>query len=242
MKLANPLYYPLSVLIGSIVLFIGVRLVQLPNQIIIPLSIGISLFFANFFQYREPKYFELDNPELEQEITAVQIAALTLANRANELRLAAKNLLTIAEHERLLATIERSCDRAIELPGKIRTIVWYLYGSNSLVSVGSLQRQLTEIQQKKMRLNSGYLEKQHLSKLAENIKRNIKLAKKGEDTRLSRIFTIYHLIEDYTVILERYDDKLSDANLRNLKEIQELKLLGDELNSLEEIIDLLVRK
>ncbi|WP_414543263.1 hypothetical protein [Nostoc sp. CCY0012] len=242
MKLANPLYYPLSVLIGSIVLFIGVRLVQLPNQIIIPLSIGISLFFANFFQYREPKYFELDNPELEQEITAVQIAALTLANRANELRLEAKNLLTIAEHERLLATIERSCDRAIELPGKIRNIVWYLYGSNSLVSVGSLQRQLTEIQQKKMRLNSGYLEKQHLSKLAENIKRNIKLAKKGEDTRLSRIFTIYHLIEDYTVILERYDDKLSDANLINLEELQELQLLGDELKSLEEIIDLLVRK
>lgn len=240
MKLANPLYYPLAVLIGAIVLFLGVRLVQLPNHIIVPLAIIISCFFAHFFQSREPKYFKLDNPELEQEITSVQIAALTLANRASELRLEAKNVLTLAEHERLLATIDRSCDRAVELPGKLRTIVWYLYGSNSLVSVSSLQRQFTEIQQK-MRLSSG-LAKQHFSQLADNLKGNIKLAKKGEDTRLTRIITISHLIEDYTKILERYDHKLCNSNLKKSEEIKELQLLSDELNRLEEIIDLLVRK
>lgn len=41
MKLTNPLYYPVAVLVGGIALFVGVRFIQLPSVIMLPVAAGI---------------------------------------------------------------------------------------------------------------------------------------------------------------------------------------------------------
>ncbi|YAF97702.1 MAG: hypothetical protein AB3A66_08630 [Nodularia sp. CChRGM 3473] len=237
MKLANPLYYPLAILAGGIVLVFGVRLAQLPSKVMLPVAAGIATAGASFLQYREPQDFELDNSELEQEITAVQIAAFALANQANELRSEAKKLLTDSSQIELLASLQISCDRAVELPEKLRAIVWYLYGSNTLISVSSLKHQLAAVQQQ-YRSSSG-VKKQQLSQLRDFLRHNIKLAKAGKDTRLSRIIRISSLIQDSTAVLYNLQTKLRSFDLSN---IDELQLLSKQLSSLEVSLDVLVRK
>ncbi|MBE9053468.1 hypothetical protein IQ243_24280 [Nostocales cyanobacterium LEGE 11386] len=240
MKLANPLYYPVAVLAGGIVLVVGVRLAQLPSKLILPVAAGIATAGASFLQYREPQDFELDNSELEQEITAVQIAAFSLANQANKLRLEAKKLLTDSSQGELLASLQMNCDRAVELPEKLRTIVWYLYGSNSLISVSSLKQQLVAVQQQ--RRSSSGLKKQQFNQLKDFLRHNIKLAKAGKDTRLARITRISSLIQDSTAVFYNLQTKLRSFDFNNSEQMYELQLLSEQMSSLEVSLDVLVRK
>ncbi|WP_256871636.1 hypothetical protein [Nostoc sp. TCL26-01] len=239
-KLVNPLFYPVAVLAGGISLVVGVRFVQLPSPVMIPLAAGVAVVGAGFLQSREPQYLELDNPELEREINAVKSSALALANQANEMGLEVKKLLTDAFQLELLAGLQMNCDRAVGLPAKIDHLALSLHGKNSLLSVNELQQQLAEVQQK-LRSSSG-VAKQHLNQLADSLKRNIQLAQEGEDTRLARIINISTLLQDSFGIFQQLQTKLRTYDLSDSEKINELQLLSDELNSLEENIDLLVRK
>lgn len=240
MKLANPLYYPFAVLAGGITLILGVRLVQLPSPIMLPVAAGIAVAGASFLKSREPQSFELNSPELEQEITSLKTSALALANKSNELRLEAKKLLNDSFQMELLAAVQISCDRILELPAKIDNLAWRLQGTNSLLSVSELQQQLAEVQQKH-RSSSG-MAKQHLSQLIESLKRNIQLAQEGQDTRLAQIVSISTQIQDSAGVLQRLQNKLNSSDLTDSEQINELQLLNDELSSLQENIDLLIRK
>lgn len=240
MKLANPLYYPLAVLAGGISLIVGVRFLQLPSPIMLPIATGIAVAGSNFLKSREPKYLELNNPELEREITSVKTSALALANKSNELRLEVKNLLTDSFQMELLAAVQMSCDRALEVPAKIDNLAWRLQGSNSLLSLSELQQQLAEVQHKH-RSSSG-VAKQHLSQLADSLKRNIQLAQEGQDTRIAQIVSISTQIQDSAGVLQRLQNKLHTSDLTDSEQINQLQLLSDELSSFQENIDLLVRK
>ncbi|MBE9005191.1 hypothetical protein IQ259_09075 [Fortiea sp. LEGE XX443] len=240
MKIANPLYYPLAVLVGCISLVMGVRFLQLPSQVMLPVAAGISVAGASFLKSREPKYFELANPELEREIKAVQVAVVTLVNQSENLRLEAKKLLTDSFQIELLTGLEINCDRAAALPQKIDNIVLNLYGNTPILSLTSLQQQLVEVQQK-LSSTSG-VAKQHLSQLAESLRRNIKLAQDGEDTRLARIINISTLIQDCTGVLQQLQNKLRTSDLSESQQISELQLLSDGFSSLLENLDLLVNK
>ncbi|MBD2343217.1 hypothetical protein [Anabaena subtropica] len=240
LKLTNPLDYPVAVLVGGLSLFVGVRLGGLPSPVVLPVAAGITMVGASFLKSREPEYLALDNPELEREINAVKVSALALANQANELRLQAKKLLTDSFQIELLAGLESSCDRAVELPGKIDTLVWNISGNNSLLSVDKLQQQLQEVKQK--RQSSSGVSKQHWQELADSLQRNIKLAKEGEDTRLARIINISTLIQDSAGLLQRLQTTLRTSDLHDSEQINGMILLSDELSSLSENIDLLVRK
>lgn len=239
-KLANPFYYPLAVFVGGVSLFVGVRLVRLPSLVILPVSAGISIVGASFLKSREPQYLELDNSDLEREINHVKVSALALVNQANQLQLEANNLLTDTFQMELLAGIQMSSDRAVSLPAKIDNLAGSLYGKNSLLSINELLQQLAEVKQK-LRSSSG-VAKQHLTQLAESLKRNIELTKEGEDTRLARIIEISTLVQDWAGILQQLQTKLRTYDLTDSEKIDEIHLLSDSVNSLAENIDLLLRK
>lgn len=239
-KLANPFYYPVAVLAGGVVLVLGVRFIQLPSIVMLPVAASITIGSASLLKSREPEYLELDNPELEREITAVKNSALALVNRSNDLRIEAKKLLTDSFQVELLAAVEISCDRAVELPAKIDNLARRLQGSNSLLSVSELQQQLTEVQQK-LQSSSG-VAKQHLSQLADSLQRNIKLAQEGEDTRLAQVVSLSTQIQDFAGVLQQLQTKLHSSDLTDSQQINELQELSDELISLQENVYLLVRK
>ncbi|MEA5564835.1 hypothetical protein [Anabaena sp. UHCC 0399] len=240
LKLANPMFYPLAVLTGGVTLFVGVRLGQLPSPFMIPFAAGIAVAGASFLRSREPEFLELDNPALEREILAVKTSALALANQANGLNLAAQKLLNDTFQIELLATVSISCDHVSQLPGKIDTLVFNLHNTNSLLSIEALQQQLTEVQ-KKLPSSSG-VAKRHLNQLADSLKRNIQLAQEGEDSRLARIINIATLIQDFAGVLQKLQTRLRTSDLSDSEQINGLQLIADELSSLSENLDLLVRQ
>lgn len=240
LKLANPLYYPVAVLVGGVVLFVGVRLGNLPSLFMIPVATSLTVASASFFKSRESEVLELDNPALEREILAVKSSALALKNQANEMRLEVQRLLTDTFQVELLTTVLISCDRAAELPGKIDALVFNLHHTNSLLSIEALQQQLTEVQ-KKLPSSSGVAQR-HLNQLAESLKRNIQLAQEGEDSRLARIINIATLIQDFSGVLQKLQTRLRTSDLTDSEQINGLQLIADELSSLTENLDLVVRQ
>jgi len=240
MKLTNPLYYPLAVLAGGVCLIVGVRLVNLPSMIILPMAAGVAAVAAGYLHYREPESFYLNNPELEQELQTVKASALALVNQANKLKLAAQRLLTDAFHVELLAAIEISCDRAVQVPEKIDHLAQGLQASNTQLSVSELQQQLTQVQDK-LSSSSGVAQ-QHLQQLAASLQRNIKLAEEGQDIRLAQIVSLSTQVQDYAGVLQRLQTKLYSSDLTDAEQINQLQLLSEEMVSLQESVYFLVQK
>ncbi len=240
MKIVNPLYYPVAVLAGAITLFLGVRFVQLPSAIVIPVAAGITIFSANYLKSHKPELFDLENPELEQELQRVIVSANSLAIKAKGLHLEATKMLTDTFHLELLAALQINCNRAVELPKKIDNLARRMQDSHSLLSVQQLQQQLAEVQER-LKFSSG-VAKQHLSQLANSLSRNIQLAKEGQDTRLAQIVNISTLVQDATGSLQRSQTKLHSSDLSDSAQISELQALVDEFSNLEANIELLIRR
>jgi hypothetical protein len=239
-KLVNPLYYPVAILVGGLTLFVGVRLGNLSSLVMIPVASGVAVAGASFFKSREGEVLELDNPALEREILTVKSSALALANQANDIRLEVQRLLTDTFQVELLTTVLMSGDRATELPGRIDTLVFKLHNTNSLLSIEALQQQLTEVK-KKLPSSSGVAQR-HLKQLAESLKRNIQLAQEGEDSRLARIINIATLIQDFSGVLQKLQTRLRTSDLSDAEQINGLQLIADELSILADNLDLVLRQ
>ncbi|KAF3885017.1 MULTISPECIES: hypothetical protein [Nostocales] len=238
-KLANPLFYPLSVLLGGVVLVVGVRFVRVPNVVILPTAALVATVGATFLKSREPSEEKLAQQKLQKELHMLQNAAKILADKSGSLRQEAKHLLTDDSFKiELLAIVEEACERATELPTKIDELSRRVPGHNSLLSATELQQQLLEVQ-KKLGASSG-VARQHLEQLANSLQRNIELAKAGEDTRQAQIVNLYMLIQDTGGILQRLQNKLRTSDLSKFEEMNELRSLSAELNSYQENMEILV--
>ncbi|NJM19444.1 MAG: hypothetical protein HC907_12435 [Richelia sp. SM1_7_0] len=240
MKLANPLHFPIAILAGGITLVIGVRLAQFPSTIMLPIAAGIAYSGAVYLKSRQPESFNLDNPELERELQAVRASAVALASKANDLKSEAAKLLTDSFQIELLAAVLSSCNRAEELPKNIDNLARYLQGSDSLQSVSELRDRLAEVQ-RKISVSSG-LAKQHLSQLEASIKRNIKLAQEGQDTRVAQIVSLSTQIQDFAGVLQKMQNKLRTTDLSDPNQLEELQVVADELSSLRDNVYLLVSR
>lgn len=240
MKLVNPLYYPLAVLVGGIALVVGVRVAQLPSLVMLPVAAGVATAGASLLKSREPETFNLDNPELERELQAVRTAARLLAERANALRLEATKLLTDSFQVELLASVQYACDRAGELPAKIDQLARRLYGGDSLLSVSDLQQQLVNVDVQ-IKSSSG-VAKEQLQQLYASLQRNIQLAQQGQDAREAQVVSLSTLIQDSAGVLQELQNKLRNADLNDSAQTMELRSLSDELKSFQENVDLLVSK
>ncbi|MCY7390733.1 MAG: hypothetical protein LH647_04300, partial [Leptolyngbyaceae cyanobacterium CAN_BIN12] len=144
MKLANPLFYPVSVLAGVVVLVAGVRLANLPSWVVLPMAAVVATGGAMVQKNSEPVPI-LENPALDQELTSARLQATNLAAKANSLRQEASRLLTEATQMDLLVMVQSACDRAAELPAKIDQLTRRMHGADSLLAVEDLEQQLSEV-------------------------------------------------------------------------------------------------
>ena len=238
MKLVNPLSYPLAVLAGGISLIIGVRLIQLPSLIMLPTAAAIATGFSLPLSQKEANKINIDNPALAREIESVQQQAKLLIGKAEDLRNEAKQMLTSSRQLELLTAVEYACDRTQELPGKINQLAQKLQGSDSLLSPGELQLQLTEVKAKQR--NSYGLAKEKLQQLAASLENNLRLAQQGQDARQAQVVSLATLVIESAGVLQQLQNRLRTSNLNNSEEINQLKELSEELKSMQESVDLLI--
>ena len=236
MKLVNPLYYPLAVLAGGISLVIGVRFIQLPSIIAIPISGAIATAISFPLSKQEANTIKLNNPALVREIQAVQQQAQLLVNKAESLRNEAKQILTASVQLELLTAVEYACDRTQELPDKIKRLAQKLQGSDSLLSPVELQKQLSEVEAKQR--NSKGIAKEQLQQLANSLKNNLRLAQQGQDARQAQVVSLNTLVIESAGVLQQLQNQLRTSNLNNIVAINELKELSEELKNMQESVDL----
>jgi hypothetical protein len=123
MKLANPLYYPLTVAAGGVVLVLTVRFANFPIALAMPISAAIATSGAIFLKRNEPESLGIGDPELELEIVTVKQQAIALTQQAQVLRVESGKLLAEADQMDLLVAVQYACDRASEFPSKIDLLV-----------------------------------------------------------------------------------------------------------------------
>ena len=82
MKIANPLYYPLAVLAGGIVLVVGVRFLGLSNTVTLPTALAVTVVGATALKAREPDGEKRVKQQLQQELQVIQGSAQSLAGKA----------------------------------------------------------------------------------------------------------------------------------------------------------------
>lgn len=76
LKIANPLYYPLAVLAGGMVLFLRVRVARLPSLLVIPTAIaGVGTVIR---YQQDPALPPGVSPRLEQALRQTRQQALDL--------------------------------------------------------------------------------------------------------------------------------------------------------------------
>ena len=238
MKLANPLHFPLAVLAGGIVLVTAVRLVQLPSYIALPTAAAIATGLAIPLKQKASQAINIDNPALAREIQAVKQQSQLLVTKATELRAEAQQMLTSANQLELLAAIEYAGDRILELPNKVNRLAQKLQGADSLLSPEELSAQLTEARTKAR--NSSGIAKQQLNQLANSLKNNLQLAQQGQDARQAQVVSLATLVTESAGVLQQFQNRLRTSNLDNSVEINELKVITDELKSMQDNVDLLI--
>jgi len=238
MKLANPLQYPLAVLAGGIFLVGGVRLARLPNVVAIPAAVAIAIGGAAVLQSREPDTVELTNKAINREFQQVRQQAVTLGTRADELNEEATKLLTASDQIELLGVVQYACDRTQELPQKIDQLALRMEGNDALLSVDDLEKQLKQAETKVR--NSKGIAQEQWGKLANSLKRNIALAKQGEDARQAQLANLSTLIAESGGVLQQLQNKLRTADLTSSVAADELRELSDEFKGFQENVDVLI--
>lgn len=238
MKVVNPLYYPIAVLAGAIVLVVGVR-TKIPSLVVVPVAVVVTIAGSTAIASQEPSP-TLDNPALERELQSVRQQARVLAQKADSLRLEATRLLTESTQISLLAGIQYACDRAGELPVKIDELAHRMQGVDSLLAVSDLQQQLQAVESK-LQASSGSAQEQ-FNKLSASLRRNIQLAQQGQDARQAQVASLSTLILDAAGVLQAMQNQLRTIDLADSSETVELQTLSDELRLFQENVDLLVSR
>jgi hypothetical protein len=238
MKFANPLHYPLAVLVGAIALVIGARWAKLPLVVILPVAAAITTGGAIVLKAREPERLHLGNAALEQELQIVQQQAQALAAKANALRAEAAQLITESNQMELLVAVQYACDRASELPAKVIHLARRLQGDDSLLSVQDLQLQLNAATAR--RDTSHGIARDQLETLVNSLQQNVTLAHQGQDARQAQVISLSTLIADSAGVLQQMQNQLRSANLHDTQQSLELRSLSDDLKLFQDNVDLLV--
>jgi chromosome segregation ATPase len=239
MKLANPLRYPLAVLVGGLTLVVGVRLVRLPSVVVLPGAAAIATLGATALKSRQPNTPPaLENPHLERELQKTRQQALSLTQQATALQSEAQRLLTEPHQLELLGTVQYGCDRTHELPAQVDLLAQRLQGKDSLLSIADLERQLAEAEQR--RHSSSGAARQQCEALIASLQRNLKLAKQGKDAREAQVISLSILIQDMAGVLQQLQNTLRTADLGSSGAADEVRNLSQELSSMQENMKVLI--
>jgi hypothetical protein len=238
-KLVNPFYYPIAVLVGGVILVIGVRFLPLPNLIILPTSIVATMVGASVLKTLEPNQQKLEQKQLQQELNSIKLMAENLANQSEILRQESQKLLSKSNLQiELLAIVEQACDRSNELPEKIKQLTQNIPNNQSLLSLNDLEQQLAEVKIK-LTTSSG-VSREYLAELSTSLEQNITLAQTGQDIRQAQIINLQKLVQESAGCLQQLQNKLRTSDLNNSLDIQELRDLTNEFNSVQENVNILI--
>jgi hypothetical protein len=244
MKWINPLYSPAAVFLGCITLVLGVRLAKVSSVIVVPVAIAVSTLSASLLTSATPKNRVANpvsamNPAFETELAAMREQAQTLAHKAQKLSAEAQQILSSSAYLDLLGTVQFACERTGELPAKIDEIALRLQGEDSILSVGELQNQLRDVQDK-LRKKPGAAAQAQLLKLSDSLKSNIQLTQQGQDARQAQILSLSTLISESAGVLQTMKNQLRSLDLEDVTQADQLRSLSSELQDFQENLDLLV--
>jgi hypothetical protein len=243
MKWINPLYSPAAVFLGCVTLVLGVRLVKVPSVIVLPVAIAVSTLSASLLTSPaakpDPVRNPVQNPALDAELAAMRQQAQTLAQKAQKLSAEAHQILSSSPYMELLGTVQFACERTGELPAKIDEIALQLQGEDSILSVGELQNQLREVQDK-LSKKPGAAAQAQLLKLSDSLNRNIQLTQQGQDARQAQVLSLSTLISESAGVLQTMKNQLRSLDLADASQANQLQALSNELRDFQENLDLLV--
>ncbi len=238
MNIANPLNYPVAVLVSGIFFVGGVRSQNISPLIMLPSAAAIAVGGATVLKTQSQRQINREIQAKIQEIEAIKARSQSIAEKAEILRQESEKNLTESNQIELLTAVQYGCNLALELPAKIETLASRLHGSDSLLAPQEIEKQLTEVKAKLD--NSNGVARARLQELAASLENNLKLAKEGQDAREAQIASLSTLVSNSAGILQQLQNQLRNSNLNSSEQIEELLVLSDELKNIQEHVDLLI--
>jgi ABC-type molybdate transport system substrate-binding protein len=231
MRWVNPLSAPLAVLAASFLFLVGLRFLDVPIWIALPVAIVVAFGLAPFLQAKR----SAANPELARELEAAKQRAQELSTKADSFYAEATKLLTAPGQVEALGIVQYARSRVQDLPTRIAQLADRFEGSGSLLAVEDLRQQLQGVEAKASK-SSGVARTQFVQ-LADSLRRNIRLAQEGQDARVAQVTSLNTLILDTAGTLQAMQNRLRTTDLPQVKELQSL---DEQLTAFSESVDLLV--
>jgi hypothetical protein len=233
MKLANPLSFPLAMLAGVVVLTAGIRVLQLPQVLVLPVAAGVALGTASWRQTQHPPSWGLSDPDLEAELQVAAQRAQQLVKLSTNLHEEGTKTLTQVEHIDLLVALQLACDRVQSLPLRVDQLARRLQ-QEQLLSWDELQQQRHQAQTRAEK-SSGLIREQ-LIRMVASLDQNIHLLEQGQDSRRAQVASFSTLLLDMAGLLQALQNQMKNIPL-TVADLQDMQALTQELRSLQNTID-----
>lgn len=237
LKLANPIYYPIAVALGGITLVLGVRLLRVPNPIIIPSAVGVTLLGSSFLKSQELDAEGQLQKTLEQDLNAMETFSETLGIQSEQVRQeVSQKLAQESQHLDTLVKVQEVCDRFSQFPTKIRNLTQKMIQKKSLLSWEELSQKKTEVDEQ-ITLSSGE-SRQQLEQLSATLADNLAQVKQGLDSRQSQVIYLNTLLQTSAGNLQELYNNLHNYSGNNAEKIEQINQtllkIEDQQNKLEQ--------
>ncbi|MGK7943397.1 MAG: hypothetical protein AB4058_02910 [Microcystaceae cyanobacterium] len=237
LKLANPIYYPIAVALGGITLVLGVRLLRVPNPIIIPSAVGVTLLGSSFLKSQELDAEGQLQKTLEQELKEMETFSETLVTQSNKIRQEVnQKLAQESDYLETLVKVEQVCDRFSEIPTKIRQLTQKMAQKKSILSWEELSQKKAEVEQK-IQESKGSA-RQQLEQLSATLTENLQQVQQGIDSRQSQVIYLNTLVQTSAGTLQQLYNTLHNYSGHNSEQIEQINQallnIEDQHNKLEQ--------
>lgn len=237
MQLANPFSFPLAILAGVVVMTAGIRLLQLPQVLVLPVATGVALGTASLRKTQQPPSWGLSDPDLEVDLQVTAQRAQQLVKLSTNLRQEGTQTLTQVEHIDLLVALQLTCDRVQSLPMRVDQLAKRLQ-HQQLLSLTDLQQQRQQAQARAEK-STGLIREQ-LNRMVASLDQNIHLVEQGQDSRRAQVANFSTLLLDMAGLLQALQNQMKNTPL-TVADLQEMQALTQELRNLADTVDQWVR-
>jgi hypothetical protein len=235
LSFANPLHYPLAMLLAGGILVVSARILRLPPMVALPAAAIVAVAGSTGLKRLEPD--APLPPGLARDLQTLGTQVESLSTQAEALRTEASQRLTQADQLDGLVLVQGLCDRAQELPQRIAVLSNQVQDDRALLDRASLQQQLQEANGR-MQASSGAAREQW-QKLSQGLSRNLELARQGQDARQAQVLNLTNLVVDAGGVLQRVQNQLRSADFKGDSELENLRSLGDQFVAIHDTLDLL---
>lgn len=236
-RVINPLRYPVTIVIASIVLLLGLWLVQLSIAVMLPTAIGLAFVGAAICQARFPQLTPKTSAlSAEQQIVHRQVQVI--AQQAEALQQEAIRSLTDPHQQPLLTVIQQTCERADHLVATLDALMHRLRDQQSYFTVEQLTQQLAAMEHQLVVTSA--TEDEPLVSIADSLQHCIQRAQRGQDTRQTQLSILSMLILSAIDVLQEMYRTVQWINLPEEQQASNLHRLSTEFKGWRDYIQFLV--